>query len=218
MVQKLSKNVSSILIATSSVAMLLVLRIVKISPLWGECFSYFSLTDVLMPLSGLGGFGLSLVACASRMAIRSLFLNVSSFALVYHIPGLCASFYWAHNNLQRLVGLIIPVLCMFLFIIHPVGRYAALYSMFWVIPMIISYQRSVNPFMKSLASTFIAHAVGSVLWLYTKQLTALEWLALIPVVMIERFTFACIMTAAYYAIMYAYKQYNIYTLSRFQQH
>ncbi len=38
----------------------------------------------------------------------------------------------------------------------------------------------------ALASTFIAHAVGSVIWLYTVPMVASAWLALIPIVACER--------------------------------
>lgn len=211
MLNKISKNLFSLLIGAGSVMLLLGFRLIKVSPLWGGCFSYFSLTDVLMPLSGLGGFGLTLFLFASRITFRSLVLHAGLTSIVYHLPGLCASFYWAHKKLQRLIGILIPLMCMILFIAHPVGRFAALYTLLWFIPIALSVSKKTTPFTKSLTSTFIAHAVGSVIWLYTKNLTSVEWLSLIPVVIVERLTFAGIMTVAYYGIMYAYKGYKIYT-------
>ncbi len=56
--------------------------------------------------------------------------------------------------------------------------------------------------MHCLASTFIAHSVGSVLWLYTGTMSAAVWMSLIPVVAIERFVFAGGMMVVYYAVSY----------------
>lgn len=218
MLQKYSKAISSLFIGVSSVALLLACRFIAVSPLWGGCFSYFSLTDVLMPLSGLGGFALSLLLFITRITFRSLVLHAGLISIVYHLPGLCASFYWANERLQRAVGIIIPLVCMVLFLVHPVGQGAALYTTFWLIPMIISALGFAHPFYKSLASTFIAHAVGSVIWLYSKALTSGEWLALIPVVIVERFAFAAIMTVAYYFVSYAIKIYKTRAARLYKTH
>jgi hypothetical protein len=210
MVQKFSKNIFKISLSICLASILIVLRLIKISPLWGGCFSYFSLTDVLMPLSGLAGFGMACFFFATRIMVRSLFFNIGLIAAVYHIPGLCASFYWCNTQLQRAIGIILPVMCMVLFILHPVGRAAALYALLWSIPLLLSLYGARTPLQKSLVSTFIAHSIGSVIWLYTKQLAPAEWLALIPVVIIERFTFACIMTMVYYTVSYGHQVYKAY--------
>lgn len=208
MLQKLSKNIFSLFIGVSLASLLVALRLIKISPLWGGCFSYFSLTDVLMPLSGLVGFGIACFLFAARIIFRSLVFNTGLTVIVYHIPGLCASFYWASRSLQRAIGVIIPLVCMVLFILNPVGRAAALYTVLWLVPILLSIRGADNPFYKSLVSTFIAHSVGSVIWLYTKSLTPIEWLSLIPIVIVERFTFACIMTLVYYGVSYGQQVYR----------
>jgi hypothetical protein len=45
-------------------------------------------------------------------------------------------------------------------------------------------------FLQSLASTFIAHAVGSVIWVYANPMTPQMWTGLIPVVFVERMVIA----------------------------
>jgi len=45
-------------------------------------------------------------------------------------------------------------------------------------------------FLVALSSSFIAHAVGSVIWLYSLSMPAEKWIALIPIVAVERFIFA----------------------------
>jgi hypothetical protein len=56
--------------------------------------------------------------------------------------------------------------------------------------MILYFVPQKNIFFTSLGSTFTAHAVGSVIWLYTIPMTAGMWLALIPIVALERLCFA----------------------------
>ena len=208
MVQKLFKNIFSLSVGISLASVLVLLRLIKISPLWGGCFSYFSLTDVLMPLSGLVGFGVACSLFAFRIVFRLLAFHTGLTTIVYHIPGLCASFYWSNRSLQRAMGIIIPIICILLFILNPVGRSAALYTLLWIVPILLSIVGVHTIFYKSLVSTFIAHSVGSVIWLYTKNITAVEWIGLIPVVIVERFTFASIMTLVYYGVRYGQKVYN----------
>ncbi len=117
--------------------------------------------------------------------------------LVYHIPTFIASAYWYSTN--KAVRLLLPAACMAAFILHPVGYQAFFYSGFWLIPMIIHLLPVRNPFLEALGTTFIAHAIGSVLVLYMNPLPAAMWLSLMPVVVIERLLFATGMTCIYYA-------------------
>jgi len=56
--------------------------------------------------------------------------------------------------------------------------------------MILYFVKSKNVFIASLSSTFVAHAVGSILYLYSTNMADSQWLALIPVVAFERFVAA----------------------------
>jgi len=85
----------------------------------------------------------------------------------------------------------VPVMCMMLFVSHPTGLRAFAYALFWVIPVAIYFIRSRHIFLDALASAFIAHAVGSVIWVYTVDMSAYAYYALIPVVFFERLTIAC---------------------------
>ena len=51
-----------------------------------------------------------------------------------------------------------------------------------------------------MSATFIAHAVGSLIWLYTVGMTSLYWNSLIPLVAIERLVFAVGMTTCYFGL------------------
>lgn len=83
---------------------------------------------------------------------------------------------------------VVAVACMALFWLHPVGRAAPLYALFWIIPVAAKFAGD-NLVIRSLGATFTAHAVGSVVFIYTIPTLPSLWVMLIPVVFMERFVF-----------------------------
>jgi len=161
----------------------------KISFIVGSQMAFFSASSVLHPLGGcfLGASGLCL-SFGSIFLVR-LFLGMSPHLLLIHcLPGFCAALYVARPSCT--IRLLLPLGCMILFMIHPVGWQAAPYALYWLIPIIISFVNNKSFFVQALGATFVAHAVGSVGWLYCVPMTASSWWVLIPIVAIERFTFA----------------------------
>ena len=55
---------------------------------------------------------------------------------------------------------------------------------------------------KSLGATFVAHAVGSIIWLHLMPMSSNMWLALIPIVPVERVCFAAAMSGMHYLANY----------------
>ena len=84
----------------------------------------------------------------------------------------------------------VPLLCIALFWLNPIGAQAWIYPLYWLIPVIGAFWFKDNLFMRSLGTTFTAHAVGSTAFLYVYGMTPQFWLALIPVVFVERILFA----------------------------
>ncbi len=179
-------------------------RLLKLTYLFGSKKIMFSAINIMGPLSGLStftfsGFGLCIVRDIMRLGL--------SKPLVYHIPTLCASAYWMDSG--PLVRLFVPILCMILFNLHPVGSAAGAYCLYWLIPVIIYCTMSKDNILgKAVGSTFVAHAVGSVIWLYTMPMTSEQWLALIPQVALERSIFACGMIMVYYGSQYLLKAFE----------
>lgn len=168
--------------------------IFKVSLIIGSYAAFFSATNMITPLAGAygGGFA-SLFVFGFALLFRFCAGNLFTFkVLAYHIPGLFASLYWAKATV--FFRLFIPILCMGAFIIHPVGFYAAPYAFYWLIPVFLYFKKEKTVFFHSLCSTFIAHGVGSVIWLYANQTTPIFWVGLIPVVLFERLVFASGMT------------------------
>ena len=127
---------------------------------------------------------------------------VWAWAVIKISSFLCSRFVrwvdWAQRSWIWAVA--VPLLCMIMFSIHPVGNQAMLYTLYWLIPIILFFIPKQILFTHALTATFIAHAVGSVLWLYSKPATPAFWFALIPVVACERFLFAVGMTVVHRVI------------------
>src|SRR3989338_3247734 len=107
--------------------------------------------------------------------------------IIRFFPMLFAAVYFARKSR---FDWIVPVLAIIAFNLHPIGRSAWVYSLFWLIPIFAHFGRHNSLFVRSLGATFTAHAVGGALWVWTFGLSKAIWLSLIPVVAVERFLFA----------------------------
>jgi len=138
-----------------------------------------------------------------RQLIHLMFFKTVSLSfLAFCIPGLCASLYWSTRHYS--IRLLLPIVCMGLFIIHPVGAQAFAYSL-----LLVDSSRSIFLFHKDFSfykplAVFIAHAVGSVIWLYTVPMTAAMWMDLCAIVLFERIAFALGMVVTYHVISFIF--------------
>ncbi|MGA9530997.1 MAG: hypothetical protein WBQ73_03870 [Candidatus Babeliales bacterium] len=169
---------------------------VKASYIVGSRKAFFSATSVIVPLTGLvGGASVAWIVGLFRM----IFLMPYSWqGLAFVLPGLCASLYWKYD--QAWIRFWIPCIAFCAFLAHPVGYQAGWYACYWLIPMSIYMIAASHFWLHALASTFIAHAVGSVIWLYTIEMTAEQWLGLIPLVALERMIITAGMVVGYSVI------------------
>lgn len=159
-------------------------------------FKFFLLYAVFVPLAGLL---LRRRATASLLggffAIRWLLMGGP---LTFGIPSACAAANWSFCSqrggwksgvIKFFLNVFLPISCIALFVFHPVGGKAFFYSCFWLIPISaygVQLFRGSSLFLTSLSSTFIAHAVGSVMWLYMIPTIPEKWIALLPIVTLER--------------------------------
>lgn len=174
----------------------------KMSFVWGSHMALFSAANIVTPLAGaFGGLTASFGVLGLSLLVKFLlFKSVPLTFLAYYIPGFFASVYFARRS--SLVRIGVPLACISLFVAHPVGAQAFLYAALWLIPVMVYPYTEKHVFFTALGSTFTAHAVGSVIWLYAMPATPVFWLALIPVALAERFCFALGITALHTAISY----------------
>jgi hypothetical protein len=191
------KCLQKIALGTFSALAFLGIFFCKMTPILGSKFSFFSLSGVLTPMIGLFGMPYVLLVLGSVFGSKLLVSGFFHSIAAYHIPTLCASYYVASRS--RIIAIGLPLVCMIAFLAHPVGYQAAPYVLYWFIPIFLTLFNITSIVGFSLTTTFIAHAVGSVIWLYTKPMSSAEWLSLLPVVFVERCCFAGLMILVYYA-------------------
>ncbi len=163
----------------------------------------FSFSHCLAPL--MGAFCGLIGAYSVLGSMLSVRLAGSLFGVMrytyFGLPTFAASLCWATQNRAIRIG--IPFGSMVLFLLHPVGYYAAPYTLYWLIPMVIGAMQTRNTILTALASTFTAHAVGSVMHLYIiNSMSSVAWLNLIPVVACERLLFAMGMCISYHSVVW----------------
>jgi hypothetical protein len=179
-----------------------VTSLIKISHIVGSYASFFSINQCITPLSGFFG---NVNSCTTLFACRAFFkfFKVGTYSIpltAYHIPTFFASLYVSLLRMQTrnrweqslfiLICLLSPLLCMALFLVHPVGSQAALYTIYWIIPPLVALSKTRSLFLQALGTTCTAHAFGSVIQLYTHSLHPKILISLIPQVALERLFFA----------------------------
>lgn len=165
---------------------------------------YFTLFQFFGPVAGaflgpvVGILAVLIAEIGSFILLGKAFTLINVLRL---LPMLFAA--WYFGTKKDKLSLLIPAAAIILFVTHPIGKQAWLYSMFWTIPLIIKLlpkKYGGRAFLKSLGSTFTAHAIGSIVWLYLIPMTPEAWIALIPVVIYERLMFAGGITISFIAL------------------
>jgi len=156
----------------------------------------FTLFEFIAPIGGLiiGPAAAAISAFVVR-GTNVLFFNqtIDWVTIARFLPMILAAIYFGTKSKKNLI---IPLICMALFIAHPQGQAAWYYSLYWLIPVLAEFKKD-RLILRSLGATFTAHAIGSVIFLYGFGLPATVWLGLIPIVALERGLFAVGIWASY---------------------
>ncbi|MBI2009709.1 MAG: hypothetical protein HYS86_00885 [Candidatus Chisholmbacteria bacterium] len=157
----------------------------------------FTLFDLFAPIAGklfapvLGVFGV-FIALLVDFLLHGASLTVGS--LIRFFPTLFAVWYFGS---RKHTSSLIAVAAIIAFNLHPIGRTVWFYSLFWTIPLIMSYFKNKHVLARALGSTFTAHAVGGALWIWAFNLPAATWISLIPIVILERSVFTLGIAGSY---------------------
>ena len=188
---------------------------IKFHRIFGTPFQFSLLTIFGPNVEVFGGFTVSLIVFTLGRIIQILLgFSKGSSALLYivYFPLFFASHYFsklvdARHSSRPKYPLLIPLVAILLFILHPIGRVVWYFSLFWAIPIVIYYlapkidQLGLGVpriFIFALAATYIDHAIGSIIFLYTLNIPAEYWVMAIPYVPLERTVFALGITAMYF--------------------
>ena len=167
---------------------------VNFSKLVGAENQFFTLFQFFGPIAGsflgpiVGVFSVLIAQLTNFFVVGKEFTLINLFRIA---PMLFAAYYFGSK--KKNLSVIVPLIAMAAFIIHPVGRTVWFFTLFWTIPIIarvLPEKYSMSIPLKSLGATFTAHAVGGAFWIWTIPMTPGQWIALIPIVIYERLLFA----------------------------
>ena len=180
---------------------------VNFSALVGEPNQFFTLYQFFGPVAGgfLGSiFGTIAVLLAQLIDFVIVGKQASLINIVRLAPMVFAAIYFAvyaeKTTKNKMIQIIIPIICIAAFILHPIGRQVWFFSLYWLIPIVgalIPEKWRGALLWRSYGATFTAHAVGGTLWIYSVPMTAEAWSALIPIVAFERFLFGAGIAGSY---------------------
>lgn len=162
--------------------------------------SKFTLFDMFYPITGsflgstIGAVSVFFVEVINFL-IKKMPLDLATFVRFW--PAIAAAFYFGSKSRYKNI---ISIVCIGLFLAHPIGRQAWYYPLaFWFIPVITSFFKD-KLIARSLGTTFTAHAVGSTLFLYAFNLPVNVWKSLMTIVPLERLYFAFGIVVSYIVI------------------
>lgn len=170
----------------------------------------FTLFDFFGPMAGafLGPvFGIISVFVVEVFNLLIKQTPLTTGVVIRLFPTLFATAYFALYSKKNYNGkllLIIPVLAILIFNLNANARGAWYLSLYWLIPVVAYFKRN-NLYIRSLGSTFTAHAVGGAAWAIALNLPTSVWKMLVPVVAMERLLFASGIAVSYLVMKYALK-------------
>ncbi|HAZ29063.1 MAG TPA: hypothetical protein DCY48_04825 [Candidatus Magasanikbacteria bacterium] len=164
----------------------------------------FSLFDFYGPIAGAfigSGAGLLTVLGiqAVNWAIHGFALDLGT--LLRFLPVLFGVLYFAKSSKWILA---VPIIAMIGFWLHPEGRTAWYFALYWTIPLFMHFLRDKYVFARAIGATFTQHSVGGLLWIYAFNMKAVVWVGLVPIVWKERLVMAGGITLTYIAFNYLF--------------
>lgn len=171
----------------------------KFSTILGVPSQNFNFFQFIGPIGA--GIFTPILGAVSVLFVEALNFLISGKALdpitlVRFTPMMFAAYYFGSKSRNRVI---VPLVCMGLFMLHPIGRQAWYYSLYWLIPVAAAVWKD-KLFLRSLGATFTAHAVGSVAFLYAFGIPADVWATLVPITAYERLSFAVGISISYIAV------------------
>ncbi|HSW76178.1 MAG TPA: hypothetical protein VLG50_03995 [Candidatus Saccharimonadales bacterium] len=172
-------------------------RLIPFNWIVGSFHATFSLSCMVAPVIAVH-YGFTWI---SLFFLATSFFSTSWFVLFFlnRTPLLFASRAFAQREI--ITSFVVPFICMVLFIYQEMQTGAWVYSLYWLIPMALFFVKD-SSYVRALSASFVAHSVGSVIWLYTHNMPAGAWIALIPIVACERLLIAGGILVFDYAITY----------------
>ncbi|MDW8033770.1 MAG: hypothetical protein RMI79_02285 [Nitrososphaerota archaeon] len=217
---KLILIIPKVLFTVFFMALFMVLTKIKFWPIFGteSSFSFGAIFGPVIPrflnvywgasaimLSRILGFAIGYYKMGDISNLAKFLASWLTF-----VPIIASGIYFAKvfKGDKRLI--VIPLLSILMFLLHPIGREVWYYSLFWTLPIIIAFLKPridslirnhvVQVYVYSVGSSFTDHAIGSILYLYLSNIPSWAWIQAIPFTPVERAIFAAGITFFYFVI------------------
>ena len=176
----------------------------------------FTIFDAFAPMTGAFIGSIPAVIAVLLMHSFNFFAHGAHIqdvgTIIRFFPMLFAVLYFTRKGK---LNILVPLIAIVVFLMHPIGREVWYFSLFWTIPIFAYFLRDRFLFARALGATFSAHAVGGAAWIWAFALPVSVWNSLIPVVFAERLLFALGIMASYVLVnnlLYALQQKRILNL------
>ena len=176
----------------------------------------FTIFDAFAPMTGAFIGSIPAVIAVLLMHSFNFFAHGAHIqdvgTIIRFFPMLFAVLYFTRKGK---LNILVPLIAIVVFLMHPIGREVWYFSLFWTIPIFAYFLRDRFLFARALGATFSAHAVGGAAWIWAFALPVSVWNSLIPVVFAERLLFALGIMASYVLVnnlLYALEQKRILNL------
>lgn len=205
------KKIIKISLSPLFALLFLTLTKIKFAPILGTK-SKFSLSVFFGPtLAKIFGinYGTSIIVLTHLIGLTfSVYKIKTTKDIFVFFPIIFSGFYFAKifKNEKKLI--IIPLICILLFVFNPIGNQVWFYSGFWLIPiLIVLFKERLDKIFKfpvfkiygySLGSAFVDHAIGSIIYLYFLKIPPHFWVEAIPHTILERLLIAGGISFFYY--------------------
>ncbi|MBS3125839.1 hypothetical protein J4453_00160, partial [Candidatus Woesearchaeota archaeon] len=113
---------------------------INFSALVGTDNQFFTLFQFFGPIAGsfLGPVvGVAAVLIAELANFFTVGSEWTALNLVRLLPMLFAAYYFGVNKDRMKVSIVVPLAAIALFVLHPIGRQAWFFSLYWTIPIIV---------------------------------------------------------------------------------
>lgn len=198
---------SSITWASICCALRYIIRHVVWRPLVGGAHLFIGAHHAIMPVTQAAcGIGTIIMAFLLH-GVYNLLIGVSLIGTLKLLPlptTIASSYIWCMRTQSHTTRMMyaVALACTGWICFGTYAPDAILYTAYWCIPIMAAAYAHRSPGVMMLGATFSAHIVGSCIWLFTTPMTSQQWLALIPIVAIERLTCASLMSLTHYAYTY----------------
>lgn len=167
-------------------------------PVYGAPGQYLSFFQFFAPIAGgfLGGIPAIITVFAAEVA--DLFLQskaLTPVTIMRLFPVLLGVWFFSRHKPSS--GIAVSAIGIAAWLLHPVGREAWFYSLLFLVPLAGGFL--LNLAGRSFGAAYSSFVAGQVLWLYLFPTTAADWASWIPVVILERTSFAIGIALSYVA-------------------